>query len=706
MKTQTPNRSSRPALFALSLSLLLAACPVAPAEDEDAGTTAGDSGQSTSCQTAEDCPAGQGCRAAEGECDACRVAGECRAGEACVDGACGGCTDATQCDGALCSGGACVACVPGTDDAACAMAYADAEYACNPDGRCGPHACTSTADCQIARQICDTTGRCVPCEDSFDCTGGGYPAGTLCVDGECKGADCLEHEDCIPDRPICGTDSRCRGCQADLECTLATQLEAVCETSTGRCFEGDCATNDTPCGSPDADRLCVEHICTDCATTPQCVAVFGDGVLCNEGHCISGNCLSDLDCDGGQRICGPSNYCRDCVFGSDDCGLGRVCSDGLCHTGDCAPPGTPCGTPELDMICTDFVCSACGSDPQCQAVFGSGFLCLGGHCVGGDCQTDQDCDGGQRICSNNNFCRSCLLGSDECGVDRVCGADGRCHDGECYPPATECCDATGHFQLDTFRCDSLAVDTEYRCENTSCGADAQYHESFKYCSGTSAACDLSNVQWHGWTINEACGSDQLCESSALGSWCVDCDHGCASGACFPDCNPSERCCSTTGAFYDCWYDSTSGIEWQEPPVTTTYAYRDAQDYCRGLTLGGYDDWNVPSPSELRSLIRGCSATVAGGDCNVTDLCFDTKCYDEADCNGDLQACFPSAGPGQLGCYQDPILAGSETLCNQRYWSCYGPDHEYWTVNFHTAEIEKWYLIFDGKVRCLRGGICN
>ncbi|MBN2361574.1 MAG: DUF1566 domain-containing protein [Deltaproteobacteria bacterium] len=599
-----------------TLVVVAAGCPVTPSND-DSGHNSGDSGGTTACQTADDCPAGQGCRPAEGECAPCRVAGECRSGEACDDGVCGNCTIATQCDGLLCnSNGVCVACQPGTDDAACAAAYSDAEFRCNSDGTCGPHTCTSTADCQIERQICSPQGRCVACEFASDCLAAGYPAGTLCVDDQCKGADCITSADCLTDKPICGSDSRCRGCQTPLECTLALQVEAVCETATG-----------------------------------------------------------------------------------------------LCHTGNCSPNNTACGTPTQDQVCVDYVCTPCNGTPQCQTVFGAGFLCLAGHCRGGNCQIDAECEGGQRICGDDNYCRNCILGSDECGVDRVCGSDGRCHDGDCYPPSTECCDATGHFQPETYRCSDIAVATGYQCAGNECGADAQSRRSFRHCTGHSGTCDLSNLQWElDWGIHQACESNQLCNKSETGAWCTTCDHGCGGSACWPECNPAtEKCCSTTGTRYGCWYDSTSQIEWQEPPTTTQMTFQEAATYCRGLVHGGYDDWNVPSISELRSLVRGCSLTVSGGDCGVTDGCYSTApmCYNAEECNaGTPPTCGPFGGPGTIGCYMDPALAGSNGICDKKYWSCAHPSNELWTVNFATATVALWYAAFDANVRCLRGGICH
>lgn len=78
------------------------------------------------------------------------------------------------------------------------------------------------------------------------------------------------------------------------------------------------------------------------------------------------------------------------------------------------------------------------------------------------------------------------------------------------------------------------------------------------------------------------------------------------------------------------------------------------DPCYDSTLAGYNDWEVPSIDELRSLIRGCPYTEICGECKPS-----------VDCIG-ITNC---AGCEQLTdkCYWDPVLAGR---CNDDFYVSY------------------------------------
>jgi hypothetical protein len=91
--------------------------------------------------------------------------------------------------------------------------------------------------------------------------------------------------------------------------------------------------------------------------------------------------------------------------------------------------------------------------------------------------------------------------------------------------------------------------------------------------------------------------------------------------------------------------------WQTAPSPARYILSTAQAYCAGLTLGGYHDWRVPDIDALRSLIRGCPATMTGGSCGVTDQCLKSSCYTSS-CGG----CAQDAGPAN-GCYWPSQIDG-------------------------------------------------
>ena len=129
--------------------------------------------------------------------------------------------------------------------------------------------------------------------------------------------------------------------------------------------------------------------------------------------------------------------------------------------------------------------------------------------------------------------------------------------------------------------------------------------------------------------------------------------------------------ATTGGT---WYDSSSGLTWQNPPANNSMDWQSAKDYCANLSLDGHSDWRLPTISELRSLIRGCPGTVTGGACGVTDSCLDSSCWSESDC----WSCSFSDGPAD-GCYWPDEMEGP---CNW-YWSS-SPVEDY--ANYAWYEI--------------------
>ena len=103
-----------------------------------------------------------------------------------------------------------------------------------------------------------------------------------------------------------------------------------------------------------------------------------------------------------------------------------------------------------------------------------------------------------------------------------------------------------------------------------------------------------------------------------------------------------------------WTDPASGLTWQNPPAEAAMAWQDALDYCSGLSLDG-GGWRLPTISELRSLIRGRTATESGGKCAVADDCLTTSCWEFYDC--DCDSCSMNTGPGPGGRYWPPQDCG-------------------------------------------------
>ncbi len=148
-----------------------------------------------------------------------------------------------------------------------------------------------------------------------------------------------------------------------------------------------------------------------------------------------------------------------------------------------------------------------------------------------------------------------------------------------------------------------------------------------------------------------------------------------------------------------WLDPTTSLCWQNPRTDSTYTWDDAIIYCENFSLGehGPGSWHLPTISELRSLIRGCSATETGGSCGVTDTCFVRECN-----NTSCLGCSYAEGPGEGGAYWPTELGAADT---NSYWSSSSYIGEFpaaWSVRFEEALISGSIREEPiGRVRCVR-----
>lgn len=134
-------------------------------------------------------------------------------------------------------------------------------------------------------------------------------------------------------------------------------------------------------------------------------------------------------------------------------------------------------------------------------------------------------------------------------------------------------------------------------------------------------------------------------------------------------------------FADTWKDPSSGLTWQVSPSGDRMDLPEAQLHCQNLSLAGHNDWRLPTISELRSIIRGCSKTETRGSCGVTDNCLSIRC------RKDCRECLNYEGPGSGGAYWPSELSGKVNA----YWS-----------SSKIADRDKvWYV-----VGFVSGGILN
>jgi hypothetical protein len=108
-----------------------------------------------------------------------------------------------------------------------------------------------------------------------------------------------------------------------------------------------------------------------------------------------------------------------------------------------------------------------------------------------------------------------------------------------------------------------------------------------------------------------------------------------------------------------WCDATTNICWQMYPHAPIdgISATEAVQYCNELSVAGRDDWELPTIDQLRTLIRGNSATEPEGSCGISANC-DSSCY-TSECDGGAYL----QGPGQNGCYWDAELEGD---CEQPF----------------------------------------
>lgn len=148
-----------------------------------------------------------------------------------------------------------------------------------------------------------------------------------------------------------------------------------------------------------------------------------------------------------------------------------------------------------------------------------------------------------------------------------------------------------------------------------------------------------------------------------------------------------------------WVDESTGLMWQvdlcSPDIGPWYWAKRA---CEELVQNDFDDWRLPTISELRTLVQGCDNTSTGGACNVTDSCLESSCENNA-CNG----CQLGEGPNN-GCYGNSALSGE---CYD-FWS--GSEVEdqsdsAWFISFDKGQVMNYYQTCDSgceyPFRCVR-----
>jgi hypothetical protein len=164
------------------------------------------------------------------------------------------------------------------------------------------------------------------------------------------------------------------------------------------------------------------------------------------------------------------------------------------------------------------------------------------------------------------------------------------------------------------------------------------------------------------------------------------------------------CCtgdSAGDAAGDTWTDPASGLTWQVMVTGGPMSGNAAMAHCSKLKLGG-GGWYLPTIEELRTLIRGCSATQVAGSCTIQEgSCLAMSCWDDV-CDG----CSAQDGPAG-GCYLPSEMEGPCTT----YWSSSFVEKSpiqdvVWTLDFNDGGVSAGSLDYNDvtygpQARCVR-----
>ena len=164
---------------------------------------------------------------------------------------------------------------------------------------------------------------------------------------------------------------------------------------------------------------------------------------------------------------------------------------------------------------------------------------------------------------------------------------------------------------------------------------------------------------------------------------------------FPQCSPdSAKPC----------IDSANKLIWSSA-TSKNKTWAEAENHCSTLTEGGFEDWRMPTISELRTLVRNCQKTATGGACKVTDECTasystaNPQCYNVDLCTSTTSAYgIEFCGNKTDGSYS---LLGDASVY---IWSSSEPDEDHdkaWFIYFKNSNILNQKKTLTAIVRCVR-----
>jgi hypothetical protein len=172
----------------------------------------------------------------------------------------------------------------------------------------------------------------------------------------------------------------------------------------------------------------------------------------------------------------------------------------------------------------------------------------------------------------------------------------------------------------------------------------------------------------------------------------------------PDAEPCAGTVTATGFRDHCdgtVTDTRTGLMWMRTSLSSNLTNQ-AMTLCNELVSAGYDDWRLPTIDELRGIVLGCDKTKTGGTCGVSNTCWEESCRTESACG----SCGMKGGPGDQGCYTDPLLDDQchLTLSQTKVRASYAGDVRSWYVTFYDGRLDvnpAGAPITTGFARCVR-----
>src|SRR6478736_325902 len=388
--------------------------------------------------------------------------------------------------------------------------------------------CTSNADCNGVKPVCDPVQGCVACLFDWNC-----PANHRCEANQCfKKQACTETSDCTHDeQPVCDpVQGMCVGCREDSECGD----DQRCAGS--RCTPLEKCKNSHDCSE---GRVCdrVAAACVACVVDGDC----GAGNACVADTCVP-TCTSDKECLGIGRLCDlTAGRCVECVKQTDCpdayfCGAAGICQLDVCEQGTSRCNGshtlascTLLGDRFEDSTCSsNSACTEDGSKASCTP-----FVCNPSSVT---CATD-----GSAIvtCSGDGLS---VKSTAPCGAGKTCVA-GACQDVIC-PPATFSCDGS-----DLYACNQNGT---AKSKTTTCG------KAFR-CDAESGSCVALNCTPGAAVCDGNAPTTCALDGSGPVPGGIACADGsaCTTSGCLPIVCTGAYQCNADGSLYKCSNNGTT-----------------------------------------------------------------------------------------------------------------------------------------------------